>query len=361
MNIYQYPWKLVQNKIDRYPGGRELDRFRGILPGNDDNKPEAWIGSDTRTVNAVQKGNPNDGCSECILPDGTKKYLFEVIQACPEKALGKRHIGINGDHIGLLVKLLDAQFQLGLQTHPTRAYAKEYFNSDYGKEESWYVIGIRDDSMEEPYVLLGFKEGVTREQFEKNYDAGDIAAMEACCHKIPVRVGDAFYIRAGVPHAIGCGCFMVEVQEASDITVGAQKLRTGTGEEQELHKQRLLGCYIYNGCDYDENLSRYRIHPRTIRSGEWGKETLIISHEQTAYFSFTRLDTNSEVSLIKTGFLQTAIVLQGEGTMLCGNQILSLKQGDELFIPFAAQDIRVSPTAGELSLILCNPAQAVYE
>ena len=32
-NWYTVPWKLVQNKIVRYPGGREIDRFRGIFPG----------------------------------------------------------------------------------------------------------------------------------------------------------------------------------------------------------------------------------------------------------------------------------------------------------------------------------------
>ena len=49
-NWYTVPWKLVQNKIVRYPGGREIDRFRGIFPGADDGRPEAWVGSDTRTV-----------------------------------------------------------------------------------------------------------------------------------------------------------------------------------------------------------------------------------------------------------------------------------------------------------------------
>lgn len=72
-NWYTVPWKLVQNKIVRYPGGREIDRFRGIFPGADDGRPEAWVGSDTRTVNAVEKGDPNDGCAEVILPDGSKQ------------------------------------------------------------------------------------------------------------------------------------------------------------------------------------------------------------------------------------------------------------------------------------------------
>ena len=88
-NWYTVPWKLVQNKIVRYPGGREIDRFRGIFPGADDGRPEAWVGSDTRTVNAVEKGDPNDGCAEVILPDGSKHYLFEAVETDPQAALGE--------------------------------------------------------------------------------------------------------------------------------------------------------------------------------------------------------------------------------------------------------------------------------
>lgn len=361
MNFYKYPWKLIPNKIVRYPGGREIDRFRGVAPAMDDGRPEAWVGSDTRTVNALEKGDPNDGCARCTLPDTTECYLFEAVEKNPEQALGSRHIAQNGVRLGVLIKLLDAQRQLALQTHPTRAYAKEMFQSDYGKEESWYIIGLREDVEEPPYVYLGFKEGVTRAVFEKGYDAGDVKAMEACCHKVPVALGDAFFIKAGLPHAIGPGCFVVEVQEPSDITVGWSKLAGGTPEEQAFHKERLLGCYIYDGADYTENLRRYRIPPKTIREGDWGSEALIIGEAQTSFFSFTRLEAKKPVSLLKTGFLQVAVVLQGMGVLRCGDRELPVRKGDELFIPFAAEEITVLPSAGEpFVLMLCNPGQVKY-
>lgn len=356
MNLYHLPWRLVQNKIVRYPGGREIDRFRGITPPQDDRRPEAWIGSDTRTVNAEQTGDPNDGCSLCVLPDGRECYLFEAIAENPLEALGERHIAENGERVGLLVKLLDAQLQLGLQTHPTRPYAKEKFGSDYGKEESWYVIGLRDDTEEPPYVLIGFREDATREQFEAGYDADDIHAMEACCHKVPVQVGDLFFIAAGVPHAIGPGCFVVEVQEPSDITVGATKSRVPlSAEDAEEYKQRLLGCYIYNGSDYEENLRRYKIPLRTLREGDWGRESLLIGSEQTSYFSFTQLDAKGEVSLLHTGFPQTVIVLEGTGVLETDGVRTELKKADELFFPAELGATKLIPGTEGISMVLCNP------
>ena len=363
------PWRLIQNKILRYPGGREIDKFRGIFPALDDGRPEAWIGSDTRTITASRGGDPDDGCAECVLPDGTRMYLYKAITDDPEAVLGGKHMELNGPRLGFLVKLLDAQHQLFLQAHPTREYAKEAYDSDFGKEESWYVIGMRGDTTEPPYVYLGFKEGVTREIFEAGYDAQDVAALEGCCHKVAVRMGDAFFIKAGVPHAVGPGCFLVEVQEPSDITAGWRKLRSGTDEEQEAHKQRQLGCFVYDGADEEENLRRYRIEPRTIRSGEWGYEELIIGQDQTDYFSFTKLRAKAEIALISTGFPQIAVVTEGSGALICGGSAMKIKQGDEFFIPYAVNEIKIMPSASPaagarepgVSLVLCNPGQVKYE
>ena len=362
------PWRLVQNKIVRYPGGREIDKFRGVFPARDDGRPEAWVGSDTRTIEALQgSSDPNDGCAGCILPDGKQLYLFDAINIDPESVLGRRHIGINGPRLGFLVKLLDAERQLILQAHPTREYAKEHFGSDYGKEESWYILGKRNDTAEPPYILIGFKEGVTREMFEAAYDAQDIATLEGFCHKVRVETGDAFFIKAGVPHAVGPGCFLLEVQEPTDITVDWRKLRSGTDEAQEAHKQRLLGCYIYDGSGEDENLCRYRIPPRIIRSGDWGYEELILGQGQTDYFSSTKLHAKTEAELIKTGFPQIAVVTEGSGVLLCGGTAMRIRRGDELFIPYDTHKIRIKPSAAPagarhtVTIVLCNPGQVYYD
>ena len=357
------PWRLVWNKIVRYPGGREIDRFRGIEPALDDNRPEAWVGSDTRTYAARLGGDPNDGCAECELPDGTRLYLFEAIEADPDAVLGPAHIARNGPRLGFLVKLLDAERQLSLQAHPTRPYAKEHFGSDYGKEESWYIIGGRGDAAEPPYIYIGFKEGVTREMFEDGFDAQDAAALEACCHKVRVKAGDAFFVAAGAPHAVGGGCFLLEVQEPSDVGVGWRKLRSGSDAEQEAHKQRTLGCYIYEGAGEAENLARRKIPPRVVRRGDWGVEELIIGQGQTDYYSFTRLTAVNETALISTGAPQIAIVLEGSGVLTCAGASSLIRRGDEFFLPYAADAVKVKPLNAEerVTLMLCNPGQVKYE
>ena len=366
MNMFQSAWKLVPNKI-RGKGGREIDKLRGVSPAVDTTSgSEAWIGSVTRVGNPPAD-NPNYGCAQVVLPDGRQMYLFEAIALAPSEVLGEKHMQKSGTGLGMLVKYLDAQAQYGLQCHPTRAWAKEMFNSDYGKEESWYVIGLRDDVENPPYIYLGFKDGVTRADFEKYYFLDDIEALENLCHRIEVQMGDAYFVGGGVPHALGEGCFVIEVQEPSDITLGAHtqgwthRNRPGYRPPMDdaLFNARLLGAYIYDGCTPEENLNRWQVAPTTIRSGAWGKEDIIIGPQQTSFFSFTRVDVTAETAVRQTGFPQIGIVLEGQGTLTFEGGSLPLQTGDEFFLPYNVSGACFVPN-GNLAVILCHPEGVEY-
>lgn len=363
MNIFHQPWELVQNYI-RGRGGRETGKFRGEANPQDTNHgSESWIGSVTRVGNPP-KELPNYGCSEVILPDGRQMYLFEAIELNPEEILGEKHMAKNGTGMGVLIKYLDAQYQYGLQCHPTREWAKKKWNSDYGKEESWFVIGTRDDTEEPAYILLGFKEGVTREDWEKYYQKNDIKSLEKLCHKIEVKVGDAYFVGGGCPHALGEGCFVVEVQEPSDITLGAEpywaipeRWRNSMDIDQAEYDDRLLGAYVYDGCSYEENLKRWLAPRKLIREGDWGSESIVVGPDQTSYFSFTELIVNGETDILHTGFPQVAIVLDGEGELTWDGGSMPIKKAQEIFFPVDIPNFRVK---GNVRLTLCNPEGVTY-
>jgi mannose-6-phosphate isomerase len=364
MSMFAQPWKLVPNRISGN-GGREIDKLRGVTPAMDDpTGSEAWIGSVTRVGNPPAD-KPNYGCSEVILPDGQRMFLFEAIELDPRAVLGEKHIAKNGHGLGMLVKYLDAQTQYGLQCHPTRPFAKKMWNSDYGKEESWYVIGTRDDTAEPAYILLGFKEGVTREEWERHYRKDDINALENLCHKIQVKVGEAYFVGGGVPHALGEGCFVIELQEPSDITLGAhtygyiqQRIGRAPDIDEATYDERLLGAYLYDGCDEQENFRRWRIPRKIIRQGEWGSEGIVIGPDQTSFFSFTELlNLKGETDVCNTGFPQVVIALAGQGKLLYEGGEMAVKQGDEIFLPYNIPALKAS---GEMTLVLCHPEGVTY-
>ncbi len=363
MDMFNQPWRLVQNRI-RGRGGREIDKFRGVNPPIDDaTGSEAWIGSVTRVGNPPAD-KPNYGCSEVYLPDGRRMFLFEAIELNPEAILGEKHMQKNGTGLGMLIKYLDAQYQYGLQCHPTRPWAKKMWNSPYGKEESWYVIGTRDDTKEPAYLLLGFKEGVTRETWEKYYYEDNLAALENLCHKIYVKEGEAYFVGGGCPHALGEGCFVIEVQEPSDITLGAHPLgekdyfgNPVTEEQRKLHDKRLLGAYVYDGCDYETNLKRWRSERKLLRKGDWGEENIVIGPDKTSFFSFTELNVKGDAPFNRTGYPQVGIVIAGEGKLLFDGGEMNIKKADEIFFPYNVPNLHVK---GDCKIVLCNPEGVTF-
>ena len=279
--------------------------------------------------------------------------------------LGKAHMEKNGTGMGVLIKYLDAQAQYGLQCHPTRPFAAKMWGNPYGKEESWYVIGTRDDTKDPAYILLGFKEGVTREIFEQFYRKDDLASLENLCHRIEVKVGETYFVGGGVPHALGEGCLVVEVQEPADITLGARPLTEERKQKMDpkdaaLYDERLLGAYRYDGCSSEENLRRWRTEPIVIREGDWGKEEILIGPKQTSYFSFTRLQAKGEVPLRRTGFPQVAIVLEGTGEIAYEGGTFPFRKADEIFLPFSLKD-PVIHSDEKVTMILCNPEGVEFD
>jgi mannose-6-phosphate isomerase len=351
------PWRLVQNRV-RGRGGREIDKFRGVEPPiDDDSGSEAWIGSVTRTERATEEDRA--GCSEVILPDGRRMYLFEAIELAPGEILGRAHMARHGTRLGVLVKFLDAQRKYVLQAHPARAFAREMWGSDYGKEESWYVIGVRGDAPEPPYFILGFKEGVTRETLREAVMRGDdIDALEQLCHKITVKPGDAAFIGGGVPHALGEGCFVLEVQEPSDITVVPalyEKQKRRAADEDTYYK-RMLGAFSYDGCSYSEAVKRYMIPRRALRRGDWGAENWIIGPGQTRLFYCSQADIKGRMPVRYTGCPQIAVALRGEGAFHYRGGSIALKRADELFLPY---NIHSAAIEGDISVAFCHPEGAL--
>ena len=172
-----------------------------------------------------------------------------------------------------------------------------------------------------------------------------------------MKVGEAYFVGGGCPHALGEGCFVIEVQEPSDITLGAHPYNATPAAwrgdiSEELFNERLLGAYVYDGCSYEENLKRWRAPRKVIRQGDWGSESIVIGPAQTKYFSFTELDVNSETEIRHTGFPQVAIVLDGEGELTWEGGSMKISKAKELFFPTDIPNFRGK---GKVRLILCNP------
>lgn len=183
-----------------YPGTGRIGELRQdpAVPTTD---PEDWIASTARRTGMGDRGLTT-------LPDGTR--LLERIARDPSAWLGPGR-----DRSGLLIKLLDAGARLPLHVHPSRAFAAEHLGGPEGKTEAWIVLHAEPGA----FVHLGFQRDVTSVELHDWVSNQDRDAILGHTNRVPVSRGDVLLCPAGVPHAIGAGVFVIELQEATDYSI----------------------------------------------------------------------------------------------------------------------------------------------
>ncbi len=203
--------RLLPTRVYRfYRGGALLGRLRGE-PEEDNFFPEDWVGSVTPARNPG-RDDPAEGLSR--LADG--RLLRDVIAADPIAWLGGEHVARFGTSTGLLVKLLDAAERLPVHAHPDRAFAREAFDSPFGKTEAWIVLDTRNGEAD---VWVGLREAVELERYLTWIEEQDTDRLLGSLNRISVRPGDVVYVPAGVPHALGAGLLIAELQEPTDYSL----------------------------------------------------------------------------------------------------------------------------------------------
>lgn len=343
-----------------YLGGSLLSRWRGLAPQQDGHFPEDWLGSTTRANNPGRE-EIEEGYSILSANGGSVFQtisLKALLESDPQAYLGSDHVRAFGARTGVLVKLLDSAIRLPIQTHPDRESAQRLFGSPFGKTESWYVLDTRPE-IEHPYVLLGFREGVTREQWEDVYRRQDIARMCGMLHRIEVHRGEMYLVQPGVPHAIGEGCLLVETQEPTDLVFRTEK-KNAAGQLLDddictmgVGVDAMMELFSYRGFNARENLERYRVLPRPLYQSDAGSVECLLGPDRTDRFEVQRLQVQSNLLWQPNRFC-VAIISGGSGTLCCEAGSVSVRAGETWFLPAGIRGLQWHSGNG-LQALLCLP------
>lgn len=362
--VKKQPLRLEKNRVWRmYTGGWLLERFLGEPQPADGHFPEDWLGSTVLARNPGYDRAGTEGLSYVTMPGGERYSLKSLVEQAPAALLGEEHYRKYGTNPGILIKLLDAAMRLPIQVHPDKSLAQKYFNSPFGKTEAWLVLMTRDINSSQPYILFGFREGVSWEQFATAVRENNSLALEQCLHRLPVQAGDVYLIEAGVPHAIGPGNLILEIQEPTDITIRAEKnvgdiVMTDEIAYQGLTIEQSLGCYRFEPLNKEEILQKYKLKPRLIKErAGLGREQWLISYTDTPCFAVRYLQVASywEVEGHKTFHLM--IIIRGRGNLVTEGTTTIIQQGDYIFIP-ARVSYRIENLNEEpVEIITCWPPQ----
>lgn len=328
------PTKLPSNQFDHfYKGGYRIGKLRNG-PGGP-MRPEEWIASTT-----TRFGESQTGLSK--LNDGI--LLRDSIEADPVMWLGQSHIDKFGSSTEILVKLLDPDQRLPVHYHPDREFALEKLHINHGKTEAWIVL----DAPPEGKVGLGFRRQMKKSEVAAFVAAHDSESLLDSLVFMDVSAGDAVFVPAGVPHAIGSGILVLELQEPTDLSILLEWNDFAVDGDEDGHLN--LG--------FDSALDALRLSPL---SDEESAE--IISKFDTSaqsphsifhpladqFFRADYLPGNGE--LIDAGF-GIFLCLSGEGSLSFENsEQLPVIKGDAVVIPHSAGSFQITGGAG----ILCRP------
>jgi mannose-6-phosphate isomerase len=322
-----------------YRGAGRIDRLRGMPAHADPYHPEDWIASVTARAGAAPSGLTT-------LADG--RTLADAIAGEPERWLGPGHVARHGADPAILVKLLDAGERLPLHVHPGRDFARSHLASPYGKTEAWVIAEAAPGAA----VHLGFARDVEAGELARWVREQRVEEMLAATNRVPVHEGDAVLCPAGVPHAIGEGVLLVEVQEPTDLSV----LLEWEGYDVDaadghlgLGFDRALECVDRASWDSGrvEGLRRARREARGVRPGV----DRLFPEAADAFFAAERLRPDP-VSVLDPAF-SVVVVLAGSGSLEPENgDPVRVRSGDTLLVPYAAGGCVLR---GGLTAIRCRP------
>ncbi len=303
------PERLTPTRVYRfYQGGLLIDRLRGD-PERDTDHPEDWVGSVT-AANNPGRDEPEAGLSR--LAGGG--LLRDAIAADPEGWLGR---AAAAGTTGVLVKLLDAAQRLPVHAHPSRAFAAEHLGSRFGKTEAWIVLATREEHAD---VWIGLREPVDASTYREWIESQDVDSLLGSLHRVPVRAGDVIYVPAGIPHSIGAGVLIAELQEPTDFSIVCE-WRGYPIDPDDTH----LGM----GWDVALGAFDLRVH-----------EPVTSLPEEAREFFWADADPSP------AGRFAIWIVIAGEGEI----DGRPARAGDTLAVPAAVTDVQVS---GALEILRC--------
>lgn len=326
------PVELPANQPKRfYRGGAAIAALRGDEPPMEFG-PEDWVASCT-----TFHGDHATGLT--TLPGG--ELLRDAVAAHPANWLGDAHVARFGADPALLVKLLDAGQRLPVHCHPSDEFAAAHYGSRYGKTEAWIIIGAAADST----VHIGFAEDQSAATVADWVARQDSAAMLGALNSVTVGAGDAVFVPAGVPHAIGAGVFIVELQQPTDLSVTLEWrdfLDDEAGGHLGIGFETALGCVDRQG--WANRL------PELVRRDE-STSAVTDLFGRPGFFRAERLRAGAELDA-SFGVL---VVLSGSGTLRTERAgEVPLVKGKTFVLPHAAGSATVD---GDVVVLRCRPPE----
>ena len=316
-----YPLKFKPRLKERIWGGSVLIDKKGKAAGRVDASKkygESWDlscvqGDISSVASGVLKGN----------------NLAELIEVYMGDLVGEKIFEEYGLEFPLLIKTLDCNDVLSVQVHPDDELAAERHDS-LGKTEMWYITSCEEGAA----IYIGFNREITREEYLEAVSNGSLTDM---LNRVEVKAGDAFFIPAGMVHALGKGVQVVEIQQTSDVTYRIYDWDRvdSEGRSRELHTALAVDAIDF-AMRPEDSVCKYE--PKVNESVEVAK---------CKYFTTNMLKVEGEV-VRDYASLDSFVILMcvgGEAEIDADGKVEKMSDGDVVLLPAEFNEVSVKGCA----------------
>ncbi|MBQ3259675.1 MAG: class I mannose-6-phosphate isomerase [Alistipes sp.] len=316
-----YPLKFKPRLKERIWGGSILAEKKGKAAGRIDRSKkygESWDlscvkGDISSVASGMLKGNNLEELIEVYMGDLVGEKVFEEY----------------GLEFPLLIKTLDCNDVLSVQVHPDDELAAERHNS-LGKTEMWYVTSCEEGAA----IYIGFNREITREEYLDAVSSGRLVDL---LNRVEVKAGDAFFIPAGLVHALGKGVQVVEIQQTSDVTYRIYDWDRvdDEGKSRELHTALAVDAIDF-AMRTEDSICRYV--PKLNESVEIAK---------CKYFTTNILQVEGEVAKDYAS-LDSFVILMcigGEAEIDADGNVEKMADGDVVLLPAEFNEVVIKGSA----------------
>jgi mannose-6-phosphate isomerase len=237
----------------------------------------------------------------------------------------------------LLLKFIFPSDKLSIQVHPDDNYARahEAAAGGQGKTEMWHIVSAKPGSE----LLLGLKSGVTKKEFSAAIGS---KSLEDLFQVHPAEAKETYFIPARVPHSIGGGMVVFEVQQYCDLTYRVYDYGRldGNGQPRKLHIDQALDVIQFGGPRIDK-----------VRPLQWASQKMEIALLVACKYFATERWRIAEffTARPKTDAFNLLAFLAGSGTMRWDGGKTQYATGECWFMPASLKSYELIPE-GETTL-----------
>ena len=171
-------------------------------------------------------------------------------------------------------------------------------------------------------------------------------------------------IKGGVPHAIGSGCLLMEIQEPTDYTIRTERVTPGGLRvadamcHQGLGFERMFDCFHYEPVTQAEAMERWFLTETKIPRRDGVVTVRLAGYEDTPCFELLRHHIRRFGRFGPNGAFFGLYAYEGSGTLRCGERAFALTPGTQVFVPAASAPFEIAADA-PLTLFECHGPDSV--